>query len=430
MTRWAAIALVLVGGVAHANDADEALIASAQRIATDQALLPPFSAEVLPGTFAEQVAPFLPALREASHRLFKADTPEDAERVDEVILGKRPLADLPEFWREELRLTHDALAGVLRASHARSARLPRDLQLFPFWEVGPTSGVPLERAIRLAVLQARAAAEAHQGGEAARICLEGIAVARALGHGYLVPRMLGEAELPHLAQGCGASVSSMDEATLVRFQGSLKGLIASWTPLSWTFEQESMFGQLAGFGFSLDDDLVARLPKDALALVHPPSDAPVTDEGPPSLTGRVRRALFGSWARRRYAAAMARWSKAVDDPRADREELLAELADDLSLPYRLLGEDGAFQNFGKYVRLARERKSALVGLLAVTYVARFQREHAAWPASLAEAGFPSRWVDLSTGQPLRLERKGGSLEVVAGKTRLSVHPMEGTNASP
>ena len=420
MIRWGVIALMVAGsaaGVARADeDPDDALVVMAQRIAADQALFPAHDTEVLPGTFADHVAPLLPALHATVDRLREARGEADLQRVNQVIGGERPISALPPIWLQELTRSHDAVAGVLRASHARSALLPKDLRLFPFWGGGPATGIPLQQAIRLAVLDARAAAERGQGSEAAQLCLDAIAVARALGHGYLVPRLFSDGELPHLAQGCAFTVRSMDAPTLAHFQASLSGLLSTWTPLSWTFEQESVFGQLSGFAASLDDGLLARLPKAALALTKVPEDMKTVSDS--SLSARVRQTLFGSWARRRYAQAMKRWCQIVDDPRANRTAVLAELDDSLSLPFKLLGDEQQVRNYAKFAQRDLDQRTALIGLLAVTYVARFHQVRGAWPSSLAEAGFPSRWVDLTTGQPLRIDPRAGQPAVVAGTLRL------------
>lgn len=361
--------------------------------------------EAIPGTFEELATPHLREL-EASRIRIGTESAELIELRNSIFEGKRPMSELPPPWALELSRLRAATAGLLRATHAQSGKLPASFTLFGLFsaEKQPFETLSAQHAVKLANLMALEAVGAHKVGEAARICAEELALARDVSHGALINQMVAVSSAAIALRTCRVVVASAGPADWNGLLEQIRLIQAGWYPFEATLEQEKLFLQLGPFYDALASSTKAALPPQAHLVV-----ATGEERG---FLASVRLSLFGGWARQQMVAKLEQLKAASRLPPPQADAAIAQIENEVPLAYTLATGGDEKGTWGSFLRRWRASQARLA-LFSLELKVR------AWAAR--EGRLPSSWADLGMPPPLD-PRTGLPIDIVAGDKAVRLVP--------
>ncbi len=411
------LVLLLLAGAAwrlrqRSQEAIDILVAEAQELAGRRWPRLSHTDAPTPGTFAQALEPLMPELirlRKAEPQLEEPIT----EKCREVREGKRPLAELPRECREALERGRSLMQRTLLTSRTEEAGPPDGLQSLSDPEHPNTDSglLALQHILKLAAYEIRHQLEAGQTEAALETCLDGLALARDLGHGTgLIGSMVAVSGHSILFRPCAevlqrASPSGHEKATVV-----LRRIREGMNPFGVTMHEESIVGPLMAFGPLFDRDQLAALPAGArviatqgmadLGVKIPPVIGPIL----------VRHALI------EFRSFEQKLVPLVELPHTVRGARMQALRTALEDSWNPIVKIGA-SDFGRFAARVDQQRASLDLLLALALVERHRAEHGTWPTSLPPL-YPERPVVLPTALKLQPDA-GGKLLVVPEEAHLA-----------
>ena len=366
------------------------------------------------GTLGDALARHLPALEKAWKDL-EGDA-EAGSAVHAIVLGDRPIADLPDVYARALRQVEDDLDGVLLGTHAERADLaPAD---DPFMPSNGATWAGYQLAARLSAVRVRAALASGRSDAAARDCLDGLALGRdAAIAGALVGRMVRAAAMASVGPPCADAIQALPREERRVVAARVRGIRDAVPGLEAMVREEALQTQLLVYGSQLAAASRAQL------LERPRAWA--SQSTPPGLWQR----LLGRAAWRGLRGAYDELIRLAALHGADRDRAFEELAtkyDGKWSPFaRLFGP--LARNLASYGR--RDDAAVLrVDLVILSAAARTHREErGAWPRSvedLAAAGL------LSPEERVRLGSTSFAAEDGAGDLHVTVPLPAGGEGDP
>ncbi|WP_309894696.1 hypothetical protein [Archangium sp.] len=394
----------------RSHEAVDALVAEAQELAQRRWPRPSHMDTPTPGTFAQAIGPLMPELL----RLHKAEPKLDeplSTKCREVRDGKRPLAELPGECREALERGRSLMQRALLTSRTEEAGPPEGLQTLsdPKHPSADSGLIALQHIHKLAALDIRFQLEAGQTEAALETCLDGLALARDVGHGTgLVGAMVSAAGHGQLFHPCAEALRRASPTGQKKATAALRRIREGLNPFELAMREESIAGPLMAFGRLFDHDQLAALPAGAKATAlqgTPELDVQIPVFGTPLM----RHALL---AFRRFEQQQVTVVELPPSARGARLQALHKSMEDSWNPIVKL----AIPDFGKFAARVDQQRARLDLLLALALVKQHRAESGAWPTSLPPL-YPERPVLLPTALKLQPD-EAGTLRVVPEKAHL------------
>jgi len=388
----------------------DALVADAQQLAQRRWPRPSHVDTPTPGTFAQALGPLMPELL----RLHKAEPRLDeplATKCREVRDGKRPLTELPGECRESLERGRSLMQRTLLTSRTEEAGPPEGLQTLsdPKHPSADSGLIALQHIHKLAALDIRFQLEAGQTEAALETCLDGLALARDVGHGTgLIGAMVSVSGHNILFRPCAEALRRASPTGQKKATAALRRIREGLNPFEMAMREESIAGPLMAFSRLFDPDQLAALPAGAKATaLHgtPELDVQIPVFGIPLM----RHALI---AYRRFEQQHVPLVELPPSARGTRLQALHKSMEDSWNPIVKL----AIPNFGKYAARVDEQRAWLDLLLALALVEQHRAESGSWPTALPPL-YPERPVVLPTALKLQ-PGEADTLRVVPEKAHL------------
>lgn len=413
-----ALAACVVAAATRTGDLQDELVAEANALEADDVARPTHVDPPLPTTFGEAALPAFDALQVAFLAL-DGESKADQQSTKDVMLGKRPITEIPASTARVLSGSGDAVRILLRATHAARARGAPGMHTTFNVSANPLSDDGMLRILagtKLATLEVRTHLAKGETAEALDECVDTLAVGRdASWEQGILGAMIGTAIVFDAA---GACADAFDAATPAAGRDALARVSrvrAGWAPLSRAARQEAAWRELVAFGFVISPSRRKKLPADANEVIDafPLSEHALTWSSATSTFGGA--AVHSTSALPAFTGELyARWTwrgahrrdeetvKVADLPRAARDAALTTLsaAGTGSFNVFLKGETPLPRSYADKF----DRGIALVDQLRVAAAADIWRaSHPEWPASeadLVEAGLVSpTTIDARTGRP-------------------------------
>jgi hypothetical protein len=258
----AGLAVLLAGAAAavavrlDVRDLEERLVREANEVVAAPRTRPVHVDRPGPGALGEALARHLPAFEGVRAEL-EAEA-EASSAVHRILGGDRPAAELPEAWAGALRRLEGDLDGLLLGTHAERADLaPAD---DPFLPANGASWAGYQLAARLSALRVRLALAAGRPGQAARDCLDGLALGRdAAIAGGLVGRMVRSALMATVGPACADAIPILPREERLAAAARLRGIRDAVPGIDAMIREEALQTQLLVYGSQLDAGTRARL---------------------------------------------------------------------------------------------------------------------------------------------------------------------------
>lgn len=400
---WSVLASITVaagaGGWAcftlYTADLQEDLVREANLVFAGPRPRPVHVDRATPGTLGDALARDLPALEEAAVQL--AD-PDALKRLREVTAGARPVAELPREYAQLLKVLAGRLDGVIAGTHAERADLaPATDPIMPA-EGATWAGYQL--AAKLVAVRIRQALAAGRGDEAARLCLDGLALGRDAGvAGGLVGRMVRCAVTGIVEPACASAATApgVDRMDLVRRVRTVRDAVPGPAAM---MREEAATMQLMIFGWQLSAERRSRLLPRAAAEAAQSARPPAL--GPELLERTAWRGVVRGY--RELGAALAL-------PPADRDAALERFERRWSA--RLHPKLSAFAQLGpSFARYTARDEGAVLrhDLVVCAALARAHRD--------AQGRWPDRLDDLPLDAGERARVQGAELAEEGGRFRI------------
>jgi hypothetical protein len=342
-----------------------------------------------PGTFAQAVAPLLPAIRELPcPEPDSVPRPEDEEneaawekwsQASEKLhtqclaaaTGKAPLEQMPPPCRKALDEGRKVMRDVLAATHAETGGLPAGAD-----NLRRNGLDSLAHVMELAALETRTLVAEGHALEAVDTCLDALALSRELSlGGGLEGSKLSASSQELVYRPCAAA---LDAAPVERKRQALTQLaqlsqgIASPAAV---LREESVFHQLTTFGVDfLSREAIARLPPGGKALVG-------ASGGWVYFTSRIGHPLLRRYIWRRNVSLFDHMLAVADLPPDDRKRAFARIDADHTLLAGYPGTVSALQYHRELAHLEPQRLRAAM-LTALVQVDLGRAEQGRWPTTL------------------------------------------------
>jgi hypothetical protein len=376
--------------------AGEELVSEVHTLSSPRRVRPAHTDAPTPGSLAQTLGPLMPELV----RLYKAEPRLEESLSDacrEVRDGKRPLAKLPRECREALERGRPLMQRALLTSRTEEAGLPEGLQALsdPSHPNQESGMVALLHAFKLAALEMRSQLDGGQADAALELCLDGLGLARDLGHGGgLIGAMVSVSGYRTLFHPCADALRRASPPGQRKATVSLRRIREGLSPLSSAMREEHAFGPLYAFGRLLDREQFDALPAEARAIASQ-GTIDVGVEIPLFAPVLMRHAMI------EFMRLEGQMIPLVDLPlpvRASRLEAVGREAVSSRNPIVGLGMPA----FDKFAARADLQRAQVDLLLALTLVEAHRSEHGAWPSTLPPL-YPERAVLLPTALKLQPE---------------------------
>jgi hypothetical protein len=394
------IALIVVAALpfraAALSPSEEKLVADVRRDLDDPVVRPSHVDPALPGSFAELAEPHLLVMA-ASKKRIGADEWTTSDLLKAVFAGTKPLSDLPGVWAEESKKTQPDLDGLLLATRAGRGALPKPLTLYGLFsrDSQPYNFGSIQHAARLAAIVSLQALQRGDTAKARATCADVLALARDVSHSAIINQMVAAATLGIMTPACAHVIQKAAPQDRLELARQIRIIRTSWTPFSVTLhEEEALYVQLGLFQESLSPEVTAALPPEARLVVDP---------GEVTEWQRVRRSLFGGWAKRRLLVSLEEVVAAAEQPPRDADLALERITGPFAV--FLAGDGSGPANWTGFARRYRtgQARLLLLQLSAEVWGARTKLGH--WPTTWAEAALETP-LDPRSGLEIKLEPAG------------------------
>jgi hypothetical protein len=262
------------------------------------------------------------------------------------------------------------------------------------------SGMTPQYAAKLAALRARTQLEAHDTASALQTCTDTLGMSRDIARASLLGQMLGFSALRFVEPVCRDAIRAATPAQRKSSLTSITRIIEGWPKLAETIHTEMLFGELAFFFDQLPASTRAQLPPEARLKLAPPKKE--------SWIGRIRKRLFGEWARRQHREEMEAIIEAVALPPAEADAANSKI-ESHDFAFVLAGMDfGGRTSWARMCDHVRESFAYLVRLQAIDSLVQARDKLGRWPTSWVEANIPPP-IDPRTGREFTLGWKRDSI---------------------
>ncbi|MBI5543873.1 MAG: hypothetical protein HY901_08310 [Deltaproteobacteria bacterium] len=358
-----------------------------------------------PGSLGQALGKHLPSLGRA--RKTDANDESSTAALREVLGGERPLSDLPNCYSRVLIELKDDLDGVLLATHAESADLASADDAFD-----PAPGVSwldYQFGAWLTGIRVRKSLAEGNTAEAARDCLDGLALARdSAVSGGLIGHLIGVLIIERLGPACAAALAALPENQRPDSMARLRQVRNAVPGFEVTMREEAVQVQLSFLGPQLGESFRSRL-RDRPKLMAKGWGNPVMDE---KTWGRrlLNRAL---WRDRQAIYDRLVTNAALRGPERDAafEAHAAEVGGRLLVASEL-------PKPADYLRYAQRAEvgTLRLDLIVIAGAAKsFRAAYGVWPASvsaLANEGFLTSEEVLRDARVQLEPGAGGRLDIV------------------
>ncbi|HEX8440219.1 hypothetical protein [Archangium sp.] len=376
--------------------AGDELVSEVHVLASLRRVRPAHTDAPTPGTFAQALGPLMPELL----RLHKAE-PRLEESITtacrDVREGKQPLAKLPRECRDAFDRGRPLMQRALLASRTEEPGLPEGLPALsdPSHPNQKSGMVALQHVVKLAALEVRFQLQDGQADAALETCLDGLGLARDLGHGSgLIGAMVSASGYKILFPACTDALQRASPLGLKKATVALRRLREGLSPLSSAMREEHVFGPLYAFGRLLDQDQLAALPADGRAIAAQGS-LDVGVEIPFFAPVLMRHAMV------EFMRLQGQMVPLVDLPLSARAARLGAVGREaVSSRNPLVGL--GMPAFDTFAARADRQRAQVDLLLALALVEAYRAERGEWPSTLPPL-YPERAVLLPTALKLQPE---------------------------
>ncbi len=341
-----------------------------------------------PGTFAQAVAPLLPAVRALPEP--EPDSVPRPEGEDEaawdawsraseklrtqclaVASGKAPLETMPPPCRKALEEGRKVMRDVLAATHAETGGLPASAD-----NLNRGGMDSLAHVVELAALETRILVAERHALEAVDTCLDALALSRELSlGGGLEGSKLSASRQELVYRPCAAALDAAPVERKRQVLTQLARLSEGRAPPSAVLREESVFHQLTTFGVDfLSREAIAKLPPGGKALVG-------ASGGWVYFTSRIGHPLLRRYIWRRNVSLFDHMVAVADLPPDDRKRAFARIDADHTLLAGYPGTVSALHYHRELAHLEPQRlRAAMLTVLVQVDLAR--AEQGRWPTTL------------------------------------------------
>lgn len=347
-----------------------------------------------PGTFGQALAPLMAELR-----AFKATAPklseDERQRCRDVRDGRQPVSELPQVCQAWLERDRSLVERVLKTARTEEAGPPEGLRtLAPPTHPDHESLLVFMDVLRLTALEVRLRADRGQADSALELCLDGLALARDLGHGTgLIGAMTSSTGDKLLYLPCTSALRGASPAALLQAVKTLRRIREGLSPFSSAMHQESILLPVLTLGEALDPQQVKQFPVGAQALMAASSALFEPETLPIVRSLLLRDALLELFPIHQRMVPLMDLPAALRDPRLEEELNRMEHSRN---PLVSL----APSSYAAFARRVDQQRAWLDLLVALALVRSHRAEHGEWPSTLPPL-YPEHAVLLPT--PLRLQ---------------------------
>jgi hypothetical protein len=365
-------------------------VADVRRDLADPVVRPSQVDPALPGSFGELAEPHLLVMA-ASKKRIGADEWTTSDLQKAVFAGAKPLSALPSVWAEEAAKTRTDLDALLLATRAGQGKMPKPLTLYGTFSKAPQDYdfSSVQHAAKLAAIASLQALQRGETAKARAICADALALARDISHSCLINQMVAIATLGIAAPACAQVIQKTTPPDREELARQIKIIRGAWTPFSAALHEEALFLQLGIF--PLSPETTEALPLEARIVMS---------QGEVSEWQRVRRSLFGGWAKRKLLEGLNDVAATFSQPPRDADVALSEISEPLAV--FLFDSSSDPTNWTGFARRYRtgQARLLLLQLSAELWGARTKLGH--WPSTWTEAAMETP-LDPRSGLEIKLE---------------------------
>jgi hypothetical protein len=334
----------------------------------------PHAPPSLDASFEDLIAPVLPVLQTA-WRDSQSFPSAAQETYVEVRSGKRSPDELPEEYRLQIEKYREAVAIILRATHAVRLDIPRELDALraESWQPDAGGWLPIQHAARLTALdiQQRVASNSPAVDQ----CLDGLALAREASSSHaLLGSMLATAIVTIMTDACAKAIDAAPPEDQRRAAEGVRAIKSAMRSFEEAIDDEVLFADLGWASVILTADELDRLPPEAGAMARAQMFAELDQQFPlPRVLG---------W--RLTMIEKQRINDALKRPRSERAGALTQAYQRHDACWNPL-RNVPSSDFAPFYKRHERMHHRLDLLIALPGAKTFHRENHRWPTK-AELG--------------------------------------------